>query len=203
MGQKLAQYGKLKHETANLVEGAGAGFSSAKAGGGFTGVTAAAQAAATAEIHKSDAPLVYKDSSRREYSFTFIFADQGNPGYDVMAPVNYLRQFSCANFKDKLQIEFPYIFSVDTISGNGAIIPVVNIKYAALRSVQPTFGGPYRGGIPSRCDCQVTFMDIEPLYKTTWETGSSKVTAVARGLETQAQADDRALTNWLDEGYGN
>jgi hypothetical protein len=119
---------------------------------------------------KPDTPLIYRGSSRRELPITFELADQGDPVKDVWDPVQRLREYSSPEHSgDQFNIEFPYVFFLQTVTGNGLPIPLLTMRRAVLRSVQPSFEGPYRGGYPSRCELTVTFVDMEHVYKDTFK----------------------------------
>lgn len=199
--QKASDISHLIHETQNAWEGVKAGVQGIAAGQKATTTTQTSLQKQTVEKFKVDAPLVYKNTQRREYQFTFILADQGDLQKDILEPLDYLRRFSCAEKKGIIQLDFPYIFSLDTIDGWGYTVPIVNIPRAALRGLQPTYEGPYRRGIPSKAEIQCTFVDMEPLYRSTWDYGTTKVTATERGQETKITPEQ--TTEWLDGGkYG-
>jgi len=109
---------------------------------------------------KLDTPLTFKDSNRRQLTFLFMLADQGDPENDVFVPVRTLQQMSCAENKKLLDFEFPNIFEVYSKPSD-----LIYIEYAALTSVQPSWYGPYRNGWPTKCELTVTFKDLLPLYQ--------------------------------------
>ena len=131
--------------------------------------------------YKVDSPLVYKDSNRREYTFMFQLVDQGDIQEDILNPVNDFRKYSSASnmVKGKMQtisIEFPHIFTLKSIPYD-----IINVKYAALIAVQPNYLGPYRNGLPSKCELTLTFRDLLPLYESSWGDGVSKVSTRRSG----------------------
>lgn len=88
---------------------------------------------------------------------------------------------SIGNFvgNDNLKIEWPNIFRLQTVDGDGKPNDMIYFDYAAIRSVQPQFKGPYRNGYPSQCDINITFVDLEPPFKSSFSSenlGSSKIT---------------------------
>lgn len=116
---------------------------------------------------KVDTSLVYKDSKRLEYSMTFHLAQTpGKSSYTgVYKPVRKLEELSCASLAgDFIGINFPAVFRIFTSPSD-----IINIRYAALTAVQPTWRAPYKNGYPMSCELQLTFVDIEPLYKKTFE----------------------------------
>lgn len=117
---------------------------------------------------KVDTSLIYKDSKRMEYSLTFHLAQLPNTTpYDaVFKPVRRLEELSCASLAgDFIGINFPAVFRVYTSPGD-----IINIKYAALTAVQPTWREPFKNGYPISCELQLTFVDIEPLYRSSFES---------------------------------
>lgn len=133
---------------------------------------------------KMDTPLAYEGSTRREITLMFLLSALPYNGADiyedVVKPVQLLKEYSSADFEegDILNIKFPYIFSIDTVDGNGKAIKLLNYSYAALRSVQPTYEGPFINGSPMKCELTLTFMDIEPLYRKSFQyaSGAGRVT---------------------------
>lgn len=114
--------------------------------------------------HKVDTSLVYQGTQRREYTFSFLLADQGDIRNDVLYPIKLLEKFSCAEqLGENIHIQFPYVFTVTTTFGERKI-PIIDMKYAVITAVQPTYQGPYRDGYPTFAECQVTFTELDPLY---------------------------------------
>ena len=115
---------------------------------------------------KIDSPLVYANSTRKNYIFSFTFADQGGPKGCKMIyePIEKLKRYSCAKMKGTLDKFLPpHIFSVKTKPVN-----FIEIENAALTKVQPTYHGPFRDGYPTRIELQLEFQDIAPLYENSW-----------------------------------
>ncbi len=111
---------------------------------------------------KIDAGMTYTNSERRQLTLDFKLIDEGNPNMDIVDPINRIRRYSCADKKTATGITFelPYLFEVYTEPQK-----FVHIKTAALTAVQPTYKGPYRNGLPSLCELQLTFLDVSPLYR--------------------------------------
>lgn len=141
--------------------------------------------AADVDFSRVDAPLVYKNSNRREFQFTFnlVATDSPEDCYnDVVYPVKLLQYLSSPSLGEDnflarntiSQIYPPNVFSVYTEPDN---IDFINLTYAALTNIQPTFRGPYLGGYPTSCELQLTFQDDMPLYDDTFFT-TSVVTTV-------------------------
>lgn len=117
---------------------------------------------------KVDTPLVYTESTRREWNLDFRLASYTINTYDeVVMPVKELMKYSSPSFGgSQINIEFPWIFRLSTEPGN-----LILAKHAALIAVQPTWKAPYRNGSPSSCDLTLTFKDLSPLFKETIEKG--------------------------------
>jgi len=123
-------------------------------------------------IHKVDTATIYQDSNRREISITVNLAVYEDPEKDVFEPINLLREYSSPSLMGEAtyqtKVGNPNVFKVDTMKGNGEIVPLINIKHAALTAVQPTFRHPYIDGYPSSCELVLTFSDMEPMSKSTF-----------------------------------
>jgi hypothetical protein len=132
--------------------------------------TVAGNSAADVLKYKIDSSMVYQGTSRRTYTLIFNFANTGGPESsqnDVFEPVRELEKLSCAQVGEGfVNIKFPAIFSVRSEPSN-----IININHAALIAVQPTWFGPYKDGFPMSCELQLTIVDIEPLYRKSWEEG--------------------------------
>jgi len=120
-------------------------------------------------VYKIDTPLLYKDSSRRTFSFIFnlVYTGKKTPFKEVTEPIRDFMKWSSPilsnNGLDSISI--PYTFSIKTKTGAGKSVDLVNIKAAALTSVQPTYSQPYIDGHPTRAELTLTFTDIEPLNR--------------------------------------
>jgi hypothetical protein len=137
-----------------------------------TGTSLVESGSLSGEVVKSkhDTPIVYSDSNRREYSLTFVLADEGDPYIDIYAPIDKLRRYSCAQMVDDIHaIEWPHIFRLTTVTGSGMESPLLRTNACALQSVQPSFSGPFRNGMASKCDLTCTFIEIEPLYRRNFD----------------------------------
>lgn len=125
-------------------------------------------------FYKYDSPQMYKDSPKPVYNFMFSLGDTGDNEYDILLPIQMLRYLSSASKptigeeyeKDLIKIEFPYICEVNTVWGNKAV-PIINMKYAAITSLQIQYNGPYRNGIPTKADITLSLSSLMPLYRST------------------------------------
>jgi len=128
---------------------------------------------------KVDTPLVYEDTQRMEYTMTFnmvVKEDGGNGLMDIVVPVRDLQQHSSPSLNDIVlgasRISFPHIFEVKTESTEDEyyVRPLIDIKAAAITSIQPTYMQPYdKSGYPMRCELTVTFRNMEPIYSDTFK----------------------------------
>ena len=145
---------------------------------------------------KVDAALVYTNSGRRSYQFTFNLIDEGNPQADIMEVVNKISSYSCAKgYEHGVKFENPYIFEVTT-EPNGWL----KIDNAALESVQPTYRSPYRNGLPTVCELTLAFKDLDPLYRNTLNRDFNVVTVSSTlplGAHTAAALQKQASQSWL------
>ena len=121
---------------------------------------------------KVDTPLVYANSKRRDWNFTFTLIAEDNPKTDIIDPVQDLMKYSAPEALGKnkskgIDINLPYIFNLSTQPHD-----YIRSNYTALESVQPTWKGPYVKGYPSMVELQLTFKDLSPLFRSTIETGS-------------------------------
>lgn len=126
---------------------------------------------------KVDTPLVYTNSKRRDWSFTFNLVSENknpsssenkNPSSDIVDVVQDLMKYSSPEMAgSSIDINLPYIFDLSTQPHD-----YIRSSYTALESVQPTWKGPYINGYPSMCELTLTFKDLSPLFRNTIETGS-------------------------------
>jgi|WetSurSiteA1Bulk_404760.scaffolds.fasta_scaffold51326_2 hypothetical protein len=135
---------------------------------------------------KVDTPMAYKDSQRREYSIPIQLSTWKSAKDDVFEPVKLLRGLSCASWgANSYSIELPHIFKVYTKPTKEFLY----IETAALISVQPTYRAPYIDGYPSFCDLQLTFREIQPLYKENFNSSGTITTSSSNsGAEALAEA---------------
>lgn len=133
----------------------------------------------SSQQHKVDTALLYQDTNRREISFTVYLGVYNSPYNDVMKPINDLRALSSPELGERTttqtKVGNPHIFKLDTVTGAGKIVSLINIRNAALTAVQPNFQGPFLEGIPSYCELTLTFKDMEPLSKESFEQEQSRV----------------------------
>ena len=145
--------------------------------------------------YKADTPLKYEGSGRREWTFEIDLVSMGHKEgknrsmYDVMPIVNALKELStgflggelgssdgwlgqAAQYGLRLQkLLPPYVFDIRIPRGatdkDDAVLYIASPNnYAVLTSVQPTFKAPYRDGLPTVCNMQLTFKELSPFYRS-------------------------------------
>lgn len=130
--------------------------------------------------YRVDSTLMYRSSQRREYSLTFNLAE--SPGVDVKEIFNAVKKLQLLSTPknvegDMIKIEFPRIFTVDVFNAARGVEeallpetnPVIYIENAALVAVQPTWKFPYRDGYATQVDLQLTFKDMDPLFRSNFQ----------------------------------
>lgn len=135
--------------------------------------------------YKVDSPLVYKGSTRREYTFTFPLMEWTDIGGDVIDPIADFRRYSCAAIGGSTTdaIEWPAIFSVVSTP-----YPFILIPDAALTDVQVRYSAPYKNGRPQKAELTLTFKDMRPLYRSSWGTDDGKVTVGAANAQLKGSS---------------
>lgn len=180
LAQKVGDINKAVSEYGGVKGGVtGAGKQMAEGGGsvsaeqGMAVLRAGAAGAAGANVpqYKIDTSFVYQNSTRRTYQLTFNISQYRERTEDLeqklFRPIRELQRLSCPTLTDDLiSIGFPAVFRVYSTPFN-----VINITHAALTAVQPTWKGPYKNGVPTMCDLLLTFTDISPLYRRSFEQG--------------------------------
>lgn len=137
--------------------------------------------------YKIDSALTYQNSQRREYSLTFnfgfVYGDKSAED-SVFKPIRRLEELSCAQLDEGLiNIKFPAVFRINSTPGD-----LIKINYAALTAVQPTWSAPFKNGYPITCELQLTFIDIEPLYRRSFSQGG--IVQVDTGNTEQDDVDE-------------
>lgn len=207
LAQKIATIQRDLSEGGQAIQGlsqeAASALSSLQKGEGAAPLQQVMQKAANRvegiSVHqrKVDAALVYTNSGRRTYQFTFNLVDEGNPSYDIIEPVSKLSSYSCATAPAHgVEFENPYIFDVRTEPNQFLVI-----ENAALESVQPTYRGPYRDGYPTVCELTLSFKDLDPLYANNLNIAKGKVTvtsSVVRASKIPIDTSDRWLQPFVD-----
>jgi len=115
-----------------------------------------------------DSALVYSGSQRREWNFTVHLAAFKNPIKEIAKPVFWLMKLSSPQkVEGSVYIDAPYVFKFKTYDNYANSNNLIYSNWCALKSVQPTWTGPYIRGYPLRCDLTLTLTEIEPLYSST------------------------------------
>lgn len=161
-----------------LYSGAKEGAEMIKSGGGSVKFTEAVRSAGNQELtsmlnFRVDSALVYRNTQRREYTLNLELktCDSKTNEGTLNAAVRKFEELSCPEAKGgHIKIEWPSIFRVETTP-----YPLIFIEYAALTAVQPVYKWPYVGGMSRNIELQLTFMDIKPVYASTYQRGNSPV----------------------------
>lgn len=119
--------------------------------------------------YRVDTPLQYKGSERRQFDliFNLINTKEGKNHEQLVLPVKLLEMLSTPSYNYvegvadqnfNADIILPYLFSLRTAPGD-----LLTVDLAVLKSVQPTWKGPWIDGYPSRCELRLTFTEYRPL----------------------------------------
>ena len=130
--------------------------------------------------YRVDSALMYKNSNRREITFTLQLTDYFLSGEEsankkIYEAVRKLQELSCpAHTGGAYRLEFPRIFEVYTEGQWDS--PMIFMRHAALTAVQPTWKSPYMKTentefYPQMVDLQLTFKDMKPLFRHNFNTG--------------------------------
>ena len=132
---------------------------------------------------KADAPLFYKDSARREWTFEFQFIVHSNAYHDVWLPIQEFLQMSSPRNSGggldlagvtigQIGIKIPFVFQLQTKTGSGKLVPVLDVPEAVITSVQPKYEQPYINGYPSKAELTLTFKDMNVLFANSYKTST-------------------------------
>ena len=147
-------------------------------------VVEAANSAEVAKV-KSDVSLVYQNTANRILTFSFDFVAWDNVKGDVFDPISALIFHSCASHGDgeaSLAIKFPSVFKLHTEPGN-----MLNVGWAALTDVSPTYTFPWKDGYPMEAKVQLTFKELPPLYRDTMD---KPIVSATSNKDSKAKAKD-------------
>lgn len=141
-----------------------------------------------AKKYINDSPLTYKDSPRREISFEFDVTAITDAASDVFLPIDALIKSSLPSFggSDRttfsIAYEYPTIYKLDIVKG-GIKTGMFNMDAAVITSIVPTWKAPYIKGFPSQCQLSITFKEMAPLYRETYNgaDGSVNISVTAKG----------------------
>lgn len=120
---------------------------------------------------KVDTPLYYSNSDRRQIVFEFVLFHEnlggGDPRDVLIKPIQELMKYSSPDLLSDINIEFPFMWSVNTLP-----VKFINYPTCVLTAVQPTWNSPYINHVPASVNLQLTFTDMSPLYAGTIEQGT-------------------------------
>ncbi len=185
-------YGSIQGRLSEVIKQTKSAFTSVgdalkSARGVSNGVSGVLQSGGTnAAKYKVDTPLVYTGSGRRQIAFTFILQEWSDVYNDVLEPIHQFRKLSCAGIEGKTVdlIDFPAVFAVKSYPQS-----FIDIKDCALTDVQITWNAPYKGGNPTRAELTVTFLDLRPLYKSSWGDSAGAITTSVEGIANATRAN--------------
>ena len=134
---------------------------------------------ASGKSFKNDNPIVYQNSARRQFNIELQFAAKHNAQAEVWEPIFNLMKWSAASGPGKTQystqFDMPFVFSVQTVTGDGTAVPMVNFKNACIESITPNYSAPYKDGYPMHATCQVQWKDIDPTYRENIESSGATI----------------------------
>jgi len=140
--------------------------------------------------HKADNPILYTNSTRRAFKVQLDFVVYQDTYNDVYVPVQKLVEYSCPEIMTgSTQFSYPYVFRLQTYTGDGNSVDIISVKTVAIQSVAPTYYGPWIDGYPSKATVDINFIDANPLYRSTLSaeknkkmtTSTRKSTTTSRG----------------------
>lgn len=119
--------------------------------------------------NKVDTPMVYEDSERREYILEFnLTASDSDQAEEMMFGVRTMEAYSLPTKPgiDGSNLGLPRVFTIRSYPRVNDISPLIDIEYAAITSIQPTYLAPYdENGWPMRIQLTVTFKEMPPIYE--------------------------------------
>lgn len=131
---------------------------------------------------KVDAAVTYRNTQHRDFTFTFelVYSDRNSVAQQVYYPINRLMEMSCAERDiNNLRIKPPYIFKVYTEP-----FAFIRMRNAALISVQTNWKYPYINGIPSQAEVTLSFKEIDPVYRKTFNEKGEYINVSSKGNNT-------------------
>ena len=135
---------------------------------------------------KNDSPIIYENTERRSFQIELNFVAHEDAEREVWNPIQALMIWSSAESGERGQFDttfkFPYVFRVQTVTGAGKATGLVNFTDAAITSVLPTYNQPYKDGYPMSATVQLTFLDINPVYRNRIATDG--VSRISAGFDT-------------------
>lgn len=137
----------------------------------------AAAASSTPRLSMDELKL-FKSTGRQSVTFNFtlgVWKSSGGSYADklyneIVMPVKSLQWCSSAYKSSAFTIEYPAIFNVKVGTTRSSRY-LLEMEYAFLTSVQPTFNAPWVEGMPMTCNLALTFENLLPIYKQTFQSG--------------------------------
>jgi hypothetical protein len=139
-------------------------------------------------VFKVDSPLNYQSSNRRNFTIAInlVWSGIGSIDSEVLKPILDFQGWSAPQTTGDLSgaieaIELPFAFSVHTVNSSGGIVQMLNMEAGALTSVQSTYKSPFVQGKPTHADLFLTFTDIGPLTKKSFDKNQYSVSSSSSG----------------------
>jgi hypothetical protein len=158
--------------------------------------------------YRVDTPLQYKGSERRTFDLVFnlINTDKNKNHENVVLPVKLLQMLSTPAYPrsknngtvdDNFNVDIilPYLFTINTDPGD-----LITVDLAVLKSVNPTWRGPYIDGYPSRCELRLSFTEYRPLEQSVFYGRKQKMITTERDNRQQAWRDEFDIRNPQNKG---
>lgn len=147
----------------------------------------------TVANYRVDTPLQYKGSERRNFElmFTLVNAQETLNKDNVALPVKLLMSMSSPSYsndndKANADIILPYLFELHTEPGD-----LICCDLAVLKTVNPTWKGPWIDGQPSRCELRLSFTEYRPLESRVFFADKNNYGKVHSYLKEKRDAYDR------------
>ena len=157
------EYSQLKNNVSGIYRSFEKGINEGSVGSAWRGLSSLSKSKT-----KVDTPLVYENSQRREWTFTFNLITDEDSQSEIYAPVIELELYSSPKkVNDGIDIELPSVFDIRTEAPESDFnTGFIYAEHTALTSIQPTYMAPYdKNGYPMRCELTLTFKELPPLYQ--------------------------------------
>jgi hypothetical protein len=125
--------------------------------------------------------------------FTLINVQEGLNKDIVAMPVKLLMSMSSPSYsndndKANADIILPYLFELHTEPGD-----LIDCDLAVLKTVNPTWKGPWIDGQPSRCELRLSFTEYRPLESKVFFADKNNYGKVHSYLKERRDAFDRQI----------
>ncbi len=128
-----------------------------------------------------DTPLVYTNSERRKYDFTFNLAIWSNES-KILNGIQKLKNYSSPSRgeKDIVVLQTPHVFEIISYpAGFINISEAAGTGYAALTNIQTVFKGPYlTSGYCTHCELHLSFQELSPIFDSDFPEKISSIKSI-------------------------